>query len=77
MQVLALWSTAEGALLAHRVLPKKALALLFGDLKDEQVRVCPHMLSTGLYFVVWPGPICRLIYQRSHANTTPTPNNRW
>ena len=35
--MLALWSTQDGSLLALRVLPKKALALLFGHIKGEAV----------------------------------------
>lgn len=35
--MLALWSTTTGSLLAQRVLPKKALALQFGQIKGQRV----------------------------------------
>ena len=71
--MLALWSTADGGLLAHRVLPKKALALLFGRLKEEQVRgvwagvymymdVCDGLNYSCSCFAVLRGPIHLYLY---------------
>ncbi len=66
-QVLALWSTQDGALLAHRLLPKKALALLFvGALHEGEggvvlvhdkvgdVRAYPAGKELHMYVWFWP-----------------------